>query len=179
MISTADLQEWMKADDADAPMLRILEEAAVKAAERITGRYLGVTATRTETIRSQNWPLTLQNDPIGGVITSLSQWDGSTYAVVPSTDYYVDGTFIYSNSTYTPPTVSPWTPRFQAVYQAGYTVDALDADVWAAPSDIRMAVMLMVGHWMENREAVIVGTNALEVPLTARALLDAYTRVTV
>lgn len=179
MISTADLQDWMKADGADAPMLRILEEAAVKAAERITGRYLGVEAAQIEIIRFKNWPLTLKNDPVGGVITSLSQWDGSTYALVDAANYYVDGSFIYSNASFVYPPIIPDPQRFQVVYQAGYTVDAGDADVWAAPEDIRMAVMLMVGHWHENRESVIVGTNAIEVPLTSRALLDNYTRVVV
>lgn len=178
MISTQDLQDWMKADDADAPMLRILEEAAVKAAERITGRYLGVTATRTETIRFKNWPLALQNDPIGGVVTSVSQWDGSAYGAVDASSYYVDGSLIYSNASFIPSIVETGR-RFQVVYQAGYTVDALDADVWAAPSDIRMAVMLTVGHWFENREAVIVGTNAIEIPFSARVLLDNWTRVVV
>lgn len=168
----------MKADDADAPMLRILEEAAVKAAERITGRYLGVTATRTETIRFRNWPITLQNDPIGGAITSLSQWDGSAYGVVAADQYYVDGTLIYPNASYTPP-ITETGLRYQVVYQAGYTVDPSDADVWAAPEDIRMTVMLLVGHWHENRESVIVGTNAIEVPMTVQALLSNWTRVVV
>lgn len=168
----------MKADDADAPMLRILEEAAVKAAERITGRYLRVAAAQTETIRFKNWPLQLKNDPVGGAITSLSQWDGSAYGVVPGTDYYVDGSLIYPNASYTPP-ITETGLRYQVVYQAGYTVDSSDADVWAAPEDIRMAVMLLVGHWHENRESVIVGTNAIEVPMTVQALLSNWTRVVV
>lgn len=179
MISTADLQDWMKADDADAPMLRVLEEAAVKAAERITGRHLGVAAAQTEIIRFKNWPLALKSDPVSGAITSLSQWDGSTYALIDASSYYVDGSFIWSNASFVYPPVIPDPQRFQVVYQAGYTVDAGDADVWDAPDDIRMAVMLLVGHWFENRESVIVGTNAVEVPMTVQTLLSNYTRVAV
>lgn len=166
----------MKADAADTAMLRILEQAAVKAAERITGRYLGIAAAITEIIRFKNWPLSLANDPVAGAITSLSQWDGSTYALIPATDYYVDGSFIWSNASFVYPPLIPDPQRFQVIYQAGY---AGAGDVWAAPSDIQMAVLLLVGHWFENRESVVVGTSAVEVPLSVQAILSAYQRVVV
>ena len=178
MISNATLLDWMKADAADTALLRILEQAAIKAAEKITGRYLGVTTAITETIRFKNWPLPLANEPIGGAITSLSQWNGSAYGVVPAADYYVDGSLIHSNASYIAPvTDSPL--RFQAVYQAGYTVDGADANIWAAPKDIQIAVLLLVGHWYENRESVIVGTSAVEVPMTVQAILSPHQRVVV
>jgi len=41
------------------------------------------------------------------------------------------------------------------------------------PAKLRQAVQLLVGHWFANRESVIVGTNAMEVPLAAMALCDA------
>lgn len=174
MIATATLLDWMKADAADTAMLRILEQAAVKAAEKITGRYLGVAAAVTEIIRFKNWPLSLANEPVGGAITSLSQWDGSTYALIPSTDYYVEGSFIWSNASFVYPPVIPDPQRFRVIYQAGY---AGAGDVWAAPADIQQAVLLTVGHWFENREAVIVGTNTVEIPFSARAILEANARV--
>lgn len=176
MISDATLLSWMKADAADTAMLRILEQAAVKAAERITGRYLGIAAAITEIIRFKNWPLSLANDPVAGAITSLSQWDGSAYALIPSTDYYVDGSFIWSNASFVYPPLIPDPQRFQVIYQAGY---AGAGDVWAAPADIQQAVLLLVGHWFENRESVVVGTSAVEVPLSVQAILSAYQRVVV
>ena len=182
MISTADLQEWMKADDADAPTLRLLEEAAVKAVQEQTGRYFGVVATQTEIIRFKGWPLQLKNEPIGGVLTSLSQWDGSAWSALADTDYYVDGSLIWPNATYSVP--APWlvptaSQRFQAVYQAGYTVDPEDADVWPAPDDVRQAVLLLVGNWFENRESVIIGTITTELEHGVKMLLAPHTRVSV
>lgn len=182
MISTADLQDWMKADDADAPVLRSLEEAAVAAISQLTGRYLGVTASVTDIIRFNGWPLALNNDPIGGTLTSLEQWDGSAWRALTAADYYVDGSFVWPNSTYTPP--APWlvpavTQRFRAIYQAGYAVDPTDADVWAAPEDIKQAVKLLVGNWFENREGVIIGTITTELELAVKMLLSSRTRVTV
>lgn len=174
MIATATLLDWMKADAADTAMLRLLEQAAVKAAEKITGRYLGIAAAVTEIIRFKNWPLSLANTPIS--ITSVSQWDGSTYALIDAANYYVDGSFIWSNASFVYPPVIPDPQRFQVIYQAGY---AGAGDVWAAPQDIQQAVLLLVGHWYENRESVVVGTSAVEVPLSVQAILSAHQRVVV
>lgn len=178
MISTDELVDWMKADDADAYMLRILEQAAVKAIEKLTGRYLGVTAARTETIRFVGWPLVLSNEPIGGVLTSLETWDGSAFQVQTLTDYSVEGSFVWPNST-TVSAEQTATRRVKVIYQAGYTVDPLDADVWDAPEDIKQAVRLLVGHWFENRESVVVGTSASEIPMTVQMLVGPHARVSV
>lgn len=180
MISTADLQDWMKADDVDAPVLRQLEESAIQAIQSLTGRWYGVVTTITETIRFRSWPLTLANDPIGGVLTSLEQWNGSAWQAETLSDYYVQGSFVYPNSTYSPyPVVPSVNQRFRAIYQAGYTVNPTDADVWPAPADIQQAVKLLVGAWFENREGVVAGTTASEVPLSIQMLLSPHTRVAV
>ncbi len=182
MISDATLLAWTKSDAADTAMLRILEQAAIKAIEQITGRYLGVAASITEDSNFRDWPLQLSSDPISGALASLSQWDGSAFTLVAAGDYYVDGSFVWPTSTFTYPTNPLHTTaskRFRAVYQAGYTVDGVDANVWAAPKDIQAAVLLLVGHWNENRESVVVGTTASEVPMTVQMLCSAHARVSV
>jgi uncharacterized phiE125 gp8 family phage protein len=176
MISTDDLKDWMKAEDSDLPTLRSLEEAAIKAIEKMTGRYLGVTAAVTETIRFRGFPLALANDPIGGVITTLEQWDGSAYSTVAATDYYVWGSFVFSEGVWESLTAPS---RFRVTYQAGYTVDPLDQDVWDAPADLKQAVKLLVGHWFENREAVVVGTITSDVKMSVEMLVAPHTRVAV
>lgn len=154
MISTADLQDWMKADDVDAPVLRQLEESAIQAIQRNTGHYYGVTAAITDTIRFRSWPLTLSNEPIGGTLTSLDQWNGSAWQAETLSNYYVDRSFVWPNTTYFWPIYpSSTVRRFRAIYQAGYTVSPTDADVWPAPADVQQIVKLLVGHWFENREA--------------------------
>jgi hypothetical protein len=176
MISTQDLQDWMKAEDEDAPVLRQLEEAAVAAVQKITGRYYGVTTNITETINFRGFPLQLSNDPVGGVITLLEQWDGTAWSTVAAADYYAWNSFVFSNG-------GAWDQvsltRFRVTYPAGYTVNPLDADVWPAPADIQQAVKLLVGHWFENRESVVVGTSGFEVPQSVQMLLSSNTRATV
>ena len=58
-------------------------------------------------------------------------------------------------------------------FVAGYG-DA-PADV---PASLRHAMLLMVTNWFENREAVVVGTSAINLPLGVDALLQPYRRRT-
>lgn len=42
------------------------------------------------------------------------------------------------------------------------------------PEPIRQAILLLVGHWFENREAVNVGSIGIELPFAIEALLFPY-----
>lgn len=53
-------------------------------------------------------------------------------------------------------------------FTAGYGAAA------AVPVPIKHAVKLLVSHWFENREPVVVGTITSEVPTTVKALLGPY-----
>ena len=176
MISDADLLAWEKADPAETATLRRLEQAAIAAIQKRTGRYLGIAdAAFAEIIRFKGWPLQLANEPTGGVITSLEQWNGSAWSLVAATDYYVSGSFLWPNATATVPTTGAVT-RYRATYPAGY---AGAGDVWAAPADIQQAVPLLVGHWFENREAAVVGAIGAEVQLGLDWLLQSQTPASV
>lgn len=52
-----------------------------------------------------------------------------------------------------------------ARFVAGYT---------RLPEEVRMAILRTLGALYENREDVIVGTSAVELPLSASRLLDPY-----
>ena len=40
--------------------------------------------------------------------------------------------------------------------------------------DITTAMLLMIGHWFENRESVVVGTTTSELPMAVDALICPY-----
>jgi uncharacterized phiE125 gp8 family phage protein len=42
------------------------------------------------------------------------------------------------------------------------------------PDDMKQAVLMLISHWYENREAVIVGTISAEVSLGVNQLLSPY-----
>lgn len=57
----------------------------------------------------------------------------------------------------------------QIRYVAGYGDDPEDI-----PEPIRQALLLMIGHLYENREAVLVGANAMITPMAVDALASTY-----
>lgn len=47
-------------------------------------------------------------------------------------------------------------------------------EVSTVPESVREALLLIVGHWFANRETVVTGTIASEVPLAAMSLLSPF-----
>lgn len=59
-------------------------------------------------------------------------------------------------------------------FVAGYGTDASSPPISQAPEAIKHAMLLMIGHFYENREATLVGVNAQDLPLGVNALLQPY-----
>lgn len=59
----------------------------------------------------------------------------------------------------------------KVTWQAGY------ADADKVPAGVKHAIKLMIGHWFENREGVIVGVSTSELPMAVNALLAPHRRV--
>lgn len=51
---------------------------------------------------------------------------------------------------------------------------AEDEDHLLPTEDIQVAMLLLVGHWYENRETVIVGQSAIAIPFAVESLLQPY-----
>lgn len=54
-------------------------------------------------------------------------------------------------------------------FVCGYT-----SGVNTIPESIKQAMLLMIGHWYENREESVVGTIATKIPFAAETLLFPY-----
>jgi len=61
---------------------------------------------------------------------------------------------------------------FEVAFTAGYGDETGDV-----PEPIRQALKLLVAHWFEHREPVVLGQLAQEVPATVGGLLLPYRRV--
>ncbi len=58
-------------------------------------------------------------------------------------------------------------------FQAGYAQD--NGDYTAnIPDSLRHAVLLLAAHWYENREGVVVGATASELPMAVESLISKY-----
>lgn len=175
MISDDELLSWTKAEEEDTTLLRSLERAAVATVENRTGRHFGVEGEITETRFWRGGPIELRAEPVDGEV-AVEQWDGSAWTAASASTFYVSGRFLRFAGY---PTLTWTTVReLRLTYTGGYTADAQDPNVWAAPEDIKDAVRLLVAHRYLNREAVVVGTGAAEVPLGVDALIRDHKRMT-
>lgn len=59
-------------------------------------------------------------------------------------------------------------------FVSGYFDESASPAGENVPDAIKQALLLLVAHWYENREPVIVGTISADLPLTVRALLGPY-----
>lgn len=142
-------------------------------AENVIGRAL---INQTVTAVCDTFPLARSIElPVGPLIdiTSVSYTDINGDTAVFA-DYTAD-TFgrtprIVLNNSVNWPSVSlaPVNP-IAIVYRAGF--GSTGADV---PGTIKQAILLLVGHWFENRETAIIGAETFSVPFATEALLQQW-----
>ncbi len=129
---------------------------------------------------TQTWRLSLDQFPLSGLklprpplqsITSISYTDGAgTVTTVSNTVYTVDtdaepGRLLlnYNQSWPTPATMAAANP-IKITYVAGYGLAV------AVPQKYKQAILMLVGHWYENREASS-GQSVREIPMAVESLL--------
>lgn len=69
--------------------------------------------------------------------------------------------------------VQTWTRRtlYETENSPGYSDDP---DLILLNDDVKAAMLLLIGHWYANREAVNIGNITSEVPFAVEALLQPY-----
>lgn len=142
---------------------------ARKICEAKTNRKL---VTQTVKLSLDEFPdneIEIQGSPIQS-ITHVKYYDSdNAQQTLAATNYQIDITteparFDISSTGTFPDTYD----RFNAVeltFVAGYGLGS------SVPDNIKQAMYLMIGHWYENREDVVVGRQVNEVPMASEALL--------
>ena len=85
---------------------------------------------------------------------------------------------IYTNQYFLNTVVEQYSDKWSEVYTINavhvkYTVGYGTAST-DVPDGIKQAVLLTLGNWYENRQTVITGRTATELPLSSQYLLDQY-----
>lgn len=104
--------------------------------------------------------------------------NGASQTMAPF-DYVLDN--VQEPGWVLPQMSTPWPTALAAAnsvrirYETGYTGVADSPNDRPMPASIRQAMMLLIGHWYENREAINVG-NVISTPLdfAVKALLKPY-----
>ena len=73
-----------------------------------------------------------------------------------------------------PPSVKEGGRNITVTLTAGYPSNDSPPSADLVPDGIKQAIMLMTGHFFENRESVVIGTITSEVPQSFEYLLHPY-----
>ncbi len=180
IVTRDDIKNHLRYDgDDENDLLDILVAAArdhMEGYNGVTGRAF---ITQTWTAGYDCFPtgrrLPLPISPVQSA--SVSYFD-SNNAEQTFTDFSVveddRGPFLYLNQT-----SNGWPATYERPDALTVTMVAGYGDTAASvPQAIKHALRLMVGHWFENREAVIIGNGVtiMEVPKTVDMLLFNYKR---
>jgi len=158
-------------------------DGLIKAATRYAENYTGsvfVTRTLKWTIddfpRNSETALILPSGPVESITSivytdtdGISQtWDSGKYLL--DKNFYRPRIMPAYNESW-PSDVRDQMNAVEITFSAGYDTDGDDL-----PEDIKHAIKLIIGHWYENRQAVVMGSNLQQVPMAATSLLEPYKR---
>ncbi|WP_196258573.1 head-tail connector protein [Pelagibacterium limicola] len=86
------------------------------------------------------------------------------------------GAYIRFKRDYAAPTDLAEIAAVSVTFKAGYPNTGDDEPKSTVPEAIKTAILMLLGHWEANREAVNVGNITTELPLGVAALLAPYRR---
>lgn len=159
-------------DDSVDAMIGIYMKAARSRVETFLRRSL-IERTLTYRLSCLSGPIRLRQGPVSEVVSVIYTARDGQDQTLPADQYKL----VRDRE---PPAIVPrygvvWPltldePDVVAVdYVAGY-----GAAVEDIPEDIRVAILMVTGHFFENREDVVTGVSAIEIPIASRDLLMPY-----
>lgn len=169
----ANLNLKLDGDTTEDDLLDIWIQAAREGIEERTGRSL---ITQSRQIKLDYFPrcnfIELLYGPVQSGSVVVKYFDESEVEqTLSSSDYWVDygdiTRIVIKNSW--PSTKSERPGSVSIDYDAGYGDAASDV-----PSRLRSACLMRLGHLYENRQSVVLGTSASEVPLGEDDLIQPY-----
>jgi len=171
-VEIAEVKKHINIDfDDDDDFLKSLIIAAREYAEDYTGiAYI----TRSYELYRDCFPfggtyMPLMRQPVQSItkveyITSLGdtlEFDSTKYFLDP-----IEGSVVLNLGSLWPDTTLRPKAGVKITYVAGYADNSKDV-----PMKDKQAMLLLIGHWYENREAVAIG-NFKEVPMAVKSLLS-------
>lgn len=179
-ISLAETKAHLRIDhpDEDA-LIAALIDAATSYFDAWTGILGRAMVTQTWDVSLDDFPSAAIHIPLGPVqsVSAVTYVDpaGITQTVSP-TNYYVDtkslDAWVVPNAEFSWPQTM-YAPNVVTVrFVCGFGAPA------AVPQAIKQSMLLLIGHWYENREGSVLGTTVAELPFAVNALLAPFRRVT-
>ena len=173
LFTTAEAKDFLKVDTtADDTLIDNLIKAATQSCQIYTNQYFLNTVVEQY---SDKWTevYTLYKSPVS-TITHIKYYDTNNVEQTYNPDNYIldDVSKPARIGLAVDATLPDLADRINAVhvkYTVGYGTASSDV-----PDGIKQAVLLTLGNWYENRQSVITGRTATELPLSSQYLLDQY-----
>lgn len=148
-------------DDAEQPLVESLISAATARVQSITGRSI---MERTLQQYWHGWPgrFLLRGAPVSAVSAVEYQATEGVWSTLDTALYHPDLVAtpprIWWDRDASAPDLAEIPNSVRATFVAGY------ADADSVPRDLRQALLLLIGHWYENREAGNLGQVLEMIP---------------
>ena len=173
LFTTAEAKDFLKVDTtADDALIDNLVAAATESCQIYTNQYFLKTIVEQY---SDTWAniYTLYKSPVSK-INHIKYYDSDdTEQTLGVSNYILDDVSKPARiGLAVDATLPDLSDRINAVhvnYSVGYGITSADV-----PEGIKQAVLLTLGNWYENRQTVITGRTATELPLSSQYLLDQY-----
>ena len=173
LFTTAQAKAHLKVDVSDDDtIIDNLVLAATQSCEIFTNQYFIDTVV---TQYSDTWSdiYQLYKSPVDS-ITHIKYYDSDdSLQTLSSSNYILDGASKPARIGIAVdgelPNLSDRINAVEVKYTVGYGTASTDV-----PEGIRQAVLLTIGNFYQNRESVVTGTIATELPLSSQYLLEQY-----
>ena len=172
VLTTSEVKNHLKVDTTvDDTLIDNLISAAQNSCEEYTNRFF-ITKTLIQYGDVWNNISELFKSP-AKTITSIKYYNtDNVLQTLSSSIYLLDLAVMPSRIGLQPnesfPSIANRINAIEVTYDVGVDDPSLVDDA------IKQAVLLTIGHWYANRETVVVGRIASEVPMAAKYLLDQY-----
>lgn len=173
ILSTAEVKSHLKVDTtADDTYIDNLITAATNSAQEYTNRFF-ITTEITQYADTWDESKELLKSPVQTTLFNIKYYDDTeTLQTLSASDYNLDNVSMPARIAVAPdksfPTLSKRINAVEVNYKVGVD-SASDVDM-----AIKQAVLLTIGYWYQNREAVMVGRQVNEMPMSAKYLLNQY-----
>lgn len=174
-VSLVEAKDHLRVDITDDDALI---QGRLRAARRhLERRYACAFLTQTLVLTRDNFgcwnrePIKLRSPAVS--VSSVTYVDPSGSSIVWGSSNYVlvatqEPARLYPALTTVWPTTAAVPGAVKIEYVAGYTQPEL------VPDDMKEAVLLLLGHFYENREAVLTGSVSKEIELSLNELMSTY-----
>jgi uncharacterized phiE125 gp8 family phage protein len=172
-VTTAEAKAHCRVDhDDEDTLIASLIVAARQWCESWTGRQFVTATWRLSLDGFPGCAIRLPKPPLQSVSSVAYDAADGTATTLGSSAYRTDADSEPGRLTpaygLTWPTARCQTNAVRVTYVAGYGAAS------AVPKAVKQAILLLVGHWYANREAVGSGGVASEIAMTAQALLTPF-----